>query len=249
MIPHPLDLLRGVGDVNKVVDLVKRAEDRYGQKCKLLDLDTVSRALAGGDENSSVDMGKFVGNLDRLRELTGAALHAVHHSGKNTAKGARGHSLLRAATDTEIEVADFTISCRKQRDQEFAEDLRFRYEPVEIGEDDVGAPVKSVVLDVWQATEFEIEMTPAQREVWEAACAVITRKTQEAQNDSGRPPDPRTLIVTPQEVASMRGGTLSKASLERAFPHLVEIGVLAKGKRGQYYLNRTLKPSSNPHSK
>ena len=28
----------------------------------------------------------------------------VHHTGKDTAKGARGHSLLRAATDTEIEV-------------------------------------------------------------------------------------------------------------------------------------------------
>ena len=74
--------------------------------------------MAGGDENSSVDMGAMVKHLDAIRAATKAHLMVVHHSGKNKAKGARGHSLLRAATDTEIEVDGGRIAVTKQRDIE-----------------------------------------------------------------------------------------------------------------------------------
>ena len=45
-----------------------------------------------------------------------AAAPRSHAVSGDRAKGARGHSLLRAATDTEIEVADRVISVTKQRD-------------------------------------------------------------------------------------------------------------------------------------
>lgn len=41
-----------------------------------------------------------------------------HHSGKDEARGARGSSALRAAVDTEIQIADGKISNPKQRDHE-----------------------------------------------------------------------------------------------------------------------------------
>jgi hypothetical protein len=49
-------------------------------------------------------MGKLVMNCDRIRFESGAACLLVHHVGKDTTKGARGHSRLRAANDTEIEI-------------------------------------------------------------------------------------------------------------------------------------------------
>jgi RecA-family ATPase len=56
-------------------------------------IDTLSRALAGGNENAPDDMGALVINTDKVRQLTGAALIYIHHSGKDAALGARGHSL------------------------------------------------------------------------------------------------------------------------------------------------------------
>jgi RecA-family ATPase len=51
--------------------------------------------MAGGNENAPDDMGALVRNIDRLRAETGAAVLLVHHTGKDTSRGARGHSLAR----------------------------------------------------------------------------------------------------------------------------------------------------------
>src|SRR5436305_1689464 len=71
----------------------------------LVEIDTVSRALAGGDENSAADMGSLVRSLDSLRDRLGCHVSAIHHLGKDAARGPRGHSLLKAAVDTAIEVS------------------------------------------------------------------------------------------------------------------------------------------------
>jgi RecA-family ATPase len=68
-------------------------------------LDTLSRVIAGGNENAPDDMGQLIGNCDRIRAEARAHVMLVHHTGKDEARGARGHSSLRAATDTEIEVS------------------------------------------------------------------------------------------------------------------------------------------------
>ena len=85
-------------------------------------IDTLSSAMAGGDENGSVDMGALVANSNTLLELTGAHILWIHHTGKDTARGARGHSLLRARCDTEVEILHDrstgirTAKISKQRD-------------------------------------------------------------------------------------------------------------------------------------
>ena len=66
---------------------------------RLIIIDTLSRALSGGNENSPDDMGNLVKHMDKVRHTLKAHLCVIHHSGKDKAKGARGHSLLRAATD------------------------------------------------------------------------------------------------------------------------------------------------------
>ncbi|MFG1361022.1 AAA family ATPase [Xanthobacter pseudotagetidis] len=138
----PVDLLRSSADLQPLVTMLRELPQAPG----LIVVDTLSRAMAGGDENSSTDMGAMVKHLDALRSATGAHVLVVHHSGKDTSKGARGHSLLRAATDTEIEIQNNRIMVTKQRDLDRAWSSGFSLDVVELGRDADGDPVTSCVV-------------------------------------------------------------------------------------------------------
>ncbi len=60
--------------------------------------------MAGGNENAAEDMGAFVNLCDRISKVLGCLVLIVHHTGKDEARGARGHSLLLGAVSTEIEI-------------------------------------------------------------------------------------------------------------------------------------------------
>lgn len=139
---HPINLLRADADLGRLIESVRAAGIRFG----LIVVDTLSRAMAGGDENSSTDMGAMVKHLDALRAATSAHIMVVHHSGKDRAKGARGHSLLRAATDTEIEVSEGEIAVTKQRDLDKSFASGFALDVVTLGVDGDGEPVTSCVV-------------------------------------------------------------------------------------------------------
>jgi len=63
-------------------------------------IDTLALAMAGlGDENSSATMGIVIDKLRRIRNL-GVTVLVLHHSGKDAAKGLRGHNSLEAAADS-----------------------------------------------------------------------------------------------------------------------------------------------------
>lgn len=147
LVPCAVDLLHPKTHVGQLCALVAQEEAKAGVPCILIIIDTLSRALAGGDENSSTDMGAIVKNFDVIRSATKAHIMIVHHSGKDRSKGARGHSLLRAATDTELEVADHVILVRKQRDMDFAPQAAFSLTPVPIGIDEDGDQVVSCVVE------------------------------------------------------------------------------------------------------
>lgn len=68
----------------------------------LIIVDTLARCAGGADENSARDLGYIIANLDRIRDLTGAAVLVVHHTNK-AGETMRGHSALEAAVDTVIE--------------------------------------------------------------------------------------------------------------------------------------------------
>ena len=116
----------------------------------LVVIDTLSRALAGGDENSPVDMGTFVMNCDLIRQDTKAAAAVVHHTGKNVDGGARGHSSLLGAIDTEISFTSagdiVTAKITKQRDGEKDALYSSTLKVIEVGIDNEGEPITSCVL-------------------------------------------------------------------------------------------------------
>lgn len=128
--------------------LFVHAVHALGQSVGLIIFDTLSRAMAGGDENSSVDMGALVKHCDAVRAATRAHVMFVHHTGKDASKGARGHSLLRAATDTEIEVRAGAIKVEKQRDMDGNWSRSFLLEPVLLGFDKSERPICSCVAIV-----------------------------------------------------------------------------------------------------
>ncbi len=146
LVPCSVDLSGKGADVQEILNLMVKAQKACGQPVVFVVVDTLSRAMAGGNENASEDMTAFVGNVDRLRTATKAHLMVIHHSGKDTAKGARGHSSLRAATDTELEIADRTVTVRKQRDMDPGAPIGFDLQPVTIGTDARGKAVTSCVL-------------------------------------------------------------------------------------------------------
>lgn len=145
----PLDMLNSEEDLQILAAMIQEIEAQYG-KLAMIVVDTLSRALAGGDENSSTDMGRMVKIKDALAEQTGAHVCLIHHSGKDTSRGARGHSLLRAAVSTEIELTKMDgisfATATKQRDQEPAEPFAFTLDSVELGYDQDGDAVTTAVV-------------------------------------------------------------------------------------------------------
>ena len=116
------------------VEKLMRTIDGLGGPFKAVFIDTVARALLGGDENSSTDIGLFVDACDAVKRHTGSAVIAVHHSGKDSSKGMRGSSAMLGAVDTSMRVSKvedaITMITEKQKDAEPADDLAFKMTPV-----------------------------------------------------------------------------------------------------------------------
>ena len=113
-------------------------------------LDTLNRAAPGADENSSEDMGNIIASCKRLQGLIGGLVVLVHHTGKDAAKGLRGHSSLFAALDAAVEVnrsedrREWKVA--KSKDGRDGDAEPFHLEEVHIGKDDDGEPVTSCVV-------------------------------------------------------------------------------------------------------
>lgn len=158
-----LDLLHKEADLQHVFDLAKEVQAKAPGAPLLIVIDTLSRIMAGGDENSAADMTALIRNIDAIREATGAHIMLVHHTGKDTARGARGHSSLRAATDTEIEVGvtgeedeqHRAAMVTKQRDYQGGETFAFTLKSVELGHDQDGDKVTSCIVESADAEEFK----------------------------------------------------------------------------------------------
>jgi RecA-family ATPase len=112
---------------------------------RLIVLDTMARCLSGADENSSKDVGAFVGMTDTLRHTFNCAVLVVHHGTKSNAQTERGSSALRGAVDTMLflsaDVYGLVLSCEKQKDAAPFESFTLNLETVELGEGEASCVV------------------------------------------------------------------------------------------------------------
>ena len=137
-VAEPLQLANGA------TDRMLEAIDLWGQKPRLIIVDTLARTAVGLEENSAKDMGEYIAAAERLRRETGACVLFIHH-GSRAAGSPRGSSALDGAFDTLITVtrdADIIkVRCSKQKDAgEFHE---FKLVPLVVP---LGSGESSVVL-------------------------------------------------------------------------------------------------------
>jgi hypothetical protein len=151
-LERPLQMLEP-RDIEKLVRSIRRLAVRKALPVAIITIDTVNRALGGGDENSSQDMGAFVRSADILKDaFPEAGILLIHHLGKNPERGLRGHSSFAGAVGADLRIDHNeptkarTVSYVKMRDGTTDNTFSFNLMPVEIGKTDKGRPVTSCVV-------------------------------------------------------------------------------------------------------
>lgn len=147
--------------------VVEAAQTR-GVVPALVVVDTLSQTYAG-EENSANEIAAYFRELgSRFRQLWGCAVLILHHSGHSATERPRGSSAMRANLDFMFGVFRdekemlATLTCAKQKDGEAFEDATFRVAVHELGTDEDGDKVTSLVArhltsaeDVQEAMEAE----------------------------------------------------------------------------------------------
>jgi len=132
---QPLDLL--AQKFEPAAALARDVSTATGGDVRAVFIDTLNRAMPGGDENSSQDMGQAIAAAQAIADRLGCLVVIVHHSGKDTTQGARGHSSLHGAADVELEVSRKddvrTVKLAKVKDGEDGHRWTFRLESVSLG--------------------------------------------------------------------------------------------------------------------
>jgi len=121
----------------KLFRTIDAAMARAGFAVGLVVIDTVSRAIAGQDENGQEAMSLLVGACGDIQNRTGGAVIGVHHSGKDSSRGMRGSTVLLGGCDASLKITKdengqtVTIEVEKQKDAEEADPFYMTLKKVE----------------------------------------------------------------------------------------------------------------------
>lgn len=125
-------------------------------------LDTQARVTVGLKENDATDMGVFIGAVSAIRSRTNGCVISVHHTGR-AGGDARGSSAIDGAQTTELKVSPArggtlaaVLSVEKQKDIEEIDDIRLGFEIVDVGVDEDGERLTSLVLADQDSTAFKV---------------------------------------------------------------------------------------------
>ncbi|MBS7703279.1 AAA family ATPase [Chelatococcus asaccharovorans] len=123
----------------------------------LIVFDTLARSMPGANENAE-GMSLAVEAIQRISETTRTQVVAVHHTGKDRERGARGWSGLKGAVDAEIELQKdesrlITARASKVKDEADGSRVRFRLKRLVIKEDALGREISSCVIVPTDETE------------------------------------------------------------------------------------------------
>jgi len=179
LLTEPLNLA-DMEDVNALIEAVVSLNP------VLIVIDTLARAMQG-DENSTADMGKLVRGVDLIRKHVDAHVMLIHHSGKDTSKGARGSSALKAAVDTEIELKrtgdTITAQAIKQRDMQTGSLFAYTLRDVEIGIDQDGEQITSAVVEETEPPNHKPKISGQAEIAYQALTDAIADHGQKRSSD------------------------------------------------------------------
>lgn len=147
----PLSLVN-TEDVSALIRDIKLQLEGYTGLVVVI-LDTWARAIAGADENTGTDVGLAIANCARIQSTLNAVVMFAHHSGKDTSRGMRGWSGLKAAVDGEILVEHESDGSR------FA-----TFTKVKDGRDGVSVQFELSVVDLGPRNAYDPEADPDERD-------------------------------------------------------------------------------------
>jgi hypothetical protein len=139
-----INLRSSVDDFTNLILAIDELVQLIGVQLRMIVIDTLARSFGGGNENNSDDMGVYIQSLGKIQNRYKCSLMLLHHAGKDTSKGLRGHSSLLAAVDTQMEILRFTDSMKgqiflsKQKDGEQGERYGFEAITVDIDRSELG---------------------------------------------------------------------------------------------------------------
>lgn len=152
-----------LNDPTKMQQLLDIMDHIASVKPAMIVIDTLHKSMPGLNENSAEDMGIAINEVEKLKQRHGTACWIVHHSGKDSSRGARGSSSIPGAMDNSYELIrqsndsyDVELRCEKIKDGRKPEDITLEALEVRLGEDEDGDPITSLVMT------SEV-FTPAQR--------------------------------------------------------------------------------------
>ena len=98
-------------------------------KPSLIVIDTLTRLITGMDENSAKDASMITNFMEQLSRYFECFVLAVHHTGKDQSKGARGSSAFYANMDTvistKLKIGGTEFRVRKQKDADVSDDISY----------------------------------------------------------------------------------------------------------------------------
>lgn len=183
---------------------IQTVADAMGHQPALIVVDTLARNF-GGDENSTPDMNAFIRALDNLRHESKATVLVVHHTGKDTTRGARGSSVLRAAVDAEYSVSMdelriVMLQAHKMKEAELPPAIFFKLEGVplpftdEDGEQVWSCAAVTVDSDYKPPEKGSAGRGKRQTQALAALVALYAEHGQRLQ-DAGRDPEEANVTV------------------------------------------------------
>lgn len=151
----------------------------------LIWIDTLSSAGGFSDENDNAEAAKLMDVLRQLSEKSGAVVVGVDHLGKNVDAGSRGASAKEANSDFVFAllgtkdlagtVSDTRLALRKMREGPSGMEIPFAPKVVDMGNDEHGYPLTSVVLD-WNVKRMSKEKKTNAQQVLEAVLSLALKE-------------------------------------------------------------------------
>ena len=181
VVPSSVDLM----DVFNTQDLHTTIKAASAGPVRLVIFDTLARSMTG-DENSSQDIGQAVRAMDQVREEFNCAVMAIHHSGKDASRGARGSSAILGAVDSSMRIErvgeTVSLTVEKQKDAEMMAPVWMNSVSVDISNDSLGLDLEtSLVLersDSGPKDKTNQGLRPAQRLVLDALNEALIKNGQ-----------------------------------------------------------------------
>ncbi|MGH6837238.1 MAG: AAA family ATPase [Methylocella sp.] len=245
LIQERLALYKRNEDRTLLMETICECEREYGEKCELVIIDTVAKAMVGGKENSADEMNEFAVMMADIVDAAGCHVAMIHHSGKDISKGGRGSNALLGSVDTEIEITKDRIRATKQRDFPEGNIGVFNLKTIELGSDAEGDMVTASVSITKPGSN-----SGHFRRGGHAASAVLSANERQAldhlKTASGNSPGGRVAREVWQSVIEANEGPAARNSGEqknraRAIKSLVEKGLVldigGKGKAFQLVLD------------